>query len=291
MEQQQFEFEGNPSEELEEGGLEPEALAAVEAVARAKGWVPKEKYNKAPETWVDADTFLKRGENMATNLKKEVDTLRLRLRESEEVSRQFIEFQKEQAVEKERQYNEQIKELTRQLSTANREGDFEIADVLEGKIEALKEVKAKTPVASAVNPSSQQGAALTPEMQALEAETLKDWIEDNPWVKDPNMEVLATAMAKKMREEGETATMRTFLDKVGERMKQTFPRRLSTSGKRQEDATSGGGSSSGSGRSGKSVSANQLSSEDRALMNKFIKQGLTTEQEFLKNFAKSNGGV
>ena len=47
---------GDSTEELEE------QQRLEEQAARARGWKPKDKYTKDPATFVDARTFLRRGE-------------------------------------------------------------------------------------------------------------------------------------------------------------------------------------------------------------------------------------
>ncbi len=268
-----------------EGDRDEESERAIEMLARAQGWVPKERYNKDPGTWVDAATFVKRGESIASDLRGKIDALQLQLAEQQKAAQDFAAFQKKQFEEKSQLYEAQIKELKRGYRSALREGDDDAADYIESQIEGLQAAQQE-----AISQSKGTAPAGTPQatsgqrpLGTLEATVLSEWEADNQWIKDPQMQQLAQEMGIMMRQKGETAVLREFLDKLTSNMKATFPKRF----KAMETPKGDSMGSSGRGTSStKTVRRQDLSKEDLALMQRFIRQGLTTEEEFLKSMAR-----
>ena len=74
--------------------------------AQQEGWRPKEEWQGNPEQWVDAKTFVERGEKIAGILKKKVDSLEQRLSAAEVANRKFGEYHKK-TIQKERESAEQ----------------------------------------------------------------------------------------------------------------------------------------------------------------------------------------
>lgn len=272
------------------GGAEDnrQQTSAAESEAGRKGWVPKDQYKKDPATWVDAKTFLERGDRFVGNLQREVDALKQKLSDFEGTKAQFIKFSNEQLELKDRQLNEAITALRVQKSQATADGEHQTAIEIEDRIDLLKDQKKELKAAPA-----EVAAERKPGPDPADP-VLLEWIEDgNQWFKDdPKLMAYAVAMGETMIKEGETVRGRRFLDKVAARMAEEFPRRFAkqdnASGNRQSAGESG--SQAPGNRSGANGGRTErdLPPEDLALMKQFIADGYTTKEKFLKSYWERN---
>jgi hypothetical protein len=192
------------------------------------GWAPKEEFRGDPDKWIDAETFVKRGEEFmpilkASNrkLQAELAEVKGQLTKTNELltaSAESIEALKEfnsAAVRKEAK--EKVKELKEALVEAKKEGDVEqeveIAEQLQEQRAAIKKAEAapkpKTP------PPDDYTA--NPEWKA--------WVSENAWWgTDKRRTSLALGIADELKAKPENAGLvgKAFLDKVSEEVEATF---------------------------------------------------------------------
>lgn len=261
-----------------------------EARAIRQGWVPRERFTGDPKKWVDAKTFVERGDRFVHNLKQEVDDLRKQLSDFQGTKAAFVKFHEETIARKEAEFKEAIAALRVQRSEAQQNGDHEAVVQIEDRIDLLKDQQSelkKPAIADAPAPAPKQGLD-------MENPVLVEWIEDeNQWFRDePKLRDYAIAIGEQLISNGETVRGRPFLDKVTEIMRRDFPRRF----KQQSGTTANlAGAAAGSGNGGgssKPASAGSahgkterdLPPEDRALMAQFIREGWTTKEKFLSSY-------
>lgn len=191
-----------------------------EAQAKELGWVPKEQFKGDESRWVDAETFVKRGEEVMPILKannkrlhQQVDTLSAQLSEARtaiQESQQAIATLRETQTEMTKAAVARSKaEIRGQLRAAREANDMQLVADLEDQLEdirdAEREVKTKT-AAPAPKPNPQQ-PQLDPEFIA--------WQRDNPWFgTDTRRTALAVAEAKELRQSGDQTIGRAFYDKA-----------------------------------------------------------------------------
>lgn len=257
--------------------------AATEALARRRGWLPKEEFTGDESKWVDANTFVERGDNFTKNLKSELKQVRAELAAFKGTAEAFKAFHKEAMEGKQRELDAALKQLKTQHREAIRDGDDNAADALEGRMDVLNTERAKikkeleNPPAA---PSAQAAAGKTPELAA--------WIEegDNHWFEtDIPMQKYALALAEELVKNGETLRGRAFLDKVAEQVRADFPHKFKNPNRARAGAAESG---SGAVKTKPGRTAADLPEEDRALMKQFIKEGWTTEEKFLKDYRWDN---
>ena len=263
-----------------------EADEAAIASAGAKGWVPKNLYKGEASKWVDAKTFLERGERFTVNLQREVSELRTKLESFEGTKAAFTKFHEETVAKKEEEIKDTISALRVQRSKATREGEDELAVELEDQIELLrgqqKELQA---------PVTTEKDKQAPPDASVPNPVMDEWIDDgNQWFKtDSQLRDYAIAIGDALYNNGETLRGRKFLDKVREQVESDFPRKF-----RALAAVQGGGASlvegagGGGGGSGGSKTERDLPQEDRDLMRQFIKEGWTTKEKFLASYFSTN---
>src|SRR5260370_13868990 len=63
-----------------------------ESEASRQGWVPRDKYRGDAAKWVDAKTFVERGERFASHLQREVASLKQKLEDFEGTKAAFVKF-------------------------------------------------------------------------------------------------------------------------------------------------------------------------------------------------------
>lgn len=135
-----------------------------EAEASKMGWVPQEKFRGDPQRWVDAKTFVARGEEVLPIVKAQLRETRAEL---DEVKKAAVEWQKLNEAATERQVGEwkaKYEEAIRTKKEAIAEGDgdkFTAAEATQRELEATRP-QPKT-----------EAKQVDPEF--------KSWLDENPW--------------------------------------------------------------------------------------------------------------
>ena len=224
----------------------------IEVKAKDMGWAPKEEFRGDPEKWIDAETYVRRGEELMPILKAnsrrtneklqsvetELKTTKDLLKEATESIEALKEF-RSSLTKKEAQ--EKAKELTTAIVEAKREGDHEkeveLTEALHEHKAAIKEAEKPPEAKSAEKP---EDPTLNPDWQAWVAEN--DW-----WGKDRRRTALAMGIADELKADSTNKlTGKAFLDKVTEEVELTVGGGLRTAPNKVE----GGGRGSRNGAKG-----------------------------------------
>ena len=209
------EQEGEVLEKVESAAT-PERQKEAEAI----GWIPPARYKGDPETYVDAEEFIKRGETVLPIIKEtnkrlrgEIDTLRgenakivAALQKAETA---IADIEERHTVATQKAVDKAKAEVKTQLAAASEAGDHEgVAELTEqmvklnatdGAAAEKKEVKRAPPAAPVI----------PPEVIA--------WNERNKWFgTDVAKTDLALGVARELHAKGETARGEDFFNKVGE---------------------------------------------------------------------------
>ena len=197
----------------------------IEVKAKDLGWAPKEDFRGDPEKWIEAETYVRRGEELMPLLKattrkqsEKISVLEGKLNETTTLlaaATESIEALKETtskaALDKVREQRVELKEA---LTNARSEGDIdkelEIQERLQETTEAIK--VAEKPVVKRVEPPPDPtDFTKTPEW--------KEWVEANPWFgSDKRRTALSLGIADDLRSSGEKAVGKAFFDKVTEEL-------------------------------------------------------------------------
>lgn len=276
-------------------------LADFEEQASRKGWVPKDKFTGPADKWVDAKTFVQRGERFTKNLVREVEQLKAQIAQFEGTRKAFVKFHEETIAAKDKELKETIRQLKVQRSAAIREGDDDTSVDLEERIEAVEQQRKEIKALPAETPEGEESADGKPEAKGPDANdpVLKEWIEDgNAWFdKDETLRAYAVEVGNALIKEGTKVRGRPFLDLVAAKMRENFPRKF-----KQYDAEAAAGNgeppagrrgtaegSDDSSTGAKSGAVNgkterDLPAEDLKLMRQFIKEGWMTKEKFLASY-------
>ena len=232
----------------------------VEAQALAMGWKPQDQFKGPADKWVDAETYVRRGEEVLPIVRNEnrklltqVETLNQTiaqlqqgLAERETAMNEFREFQTEFLQQR---LKEQRAQIMGQIREAREAGDdsrlAELEDQLDENREAQRGVK-KPVAAPAPAPAANQPPQLTAEQQAA----YQEWASRNPWHNGTDEEAVAkqgAAFLFGQEAARQRLTGKAFYDHVDAKMAKAFPAASPGPGK-VEDGRPSGGSGNSNGR-------------------------------------------
>ena len=231
----------------------------IEAKAKDLGWAPKEEFRGDPEKWIDAETYVRRGEELMPLLKatsrkqsEKISVLEGKLSETTTMlaaATEAIEALKETtskaALDKVREQRVELKEaLTIARSDGDIDKELEIQEKLQETTEALK--VAEKPKKIEPIPPDPNDFTKTPEW--------KEWVAANPWFgTDKRKTALSLGIADDLRSNGEKAVGRAFFEKVTEELNTMLgvksPRDNVSKVEGDSRSSAGGGGGNGSRKS------------------------------------------
>jgi hypothetical protein len=201
--------------------------APAEERAAQMGWKPKDQFKGPEDRWVDAETYIKRGEDiepiLRANNKKLLD--KVTALEADVTNSKALLAASSEAIEELKKFNTeaaraaaktQQQEIIAGIRAARESGDVEAETRL---IDQLTDSKAALKVAEATKKVEPKAAdapqPLTPEV--------KEWLKENPWFgNDKRKTALAFGIAEEMRAAGEKPNTLEFYQKVGVEVEKTL---------------------------------------------------------------------
>lgn len=184
--------------------------------AMAMGWTPKTQFKGDPEKWVDAETFVKRGEEFLPFLKANNRRLEQAL-DKANTKLAGLEKAVERSIEHisradQRAYARARAELEAELEQAASNGDAASVKAITKDIVDLEKE-----VSGAGKPEKGADPEIPAEMQA--------WMDDNPWYgKDKALTAACQAIANDVFDEGYTG--KAQLAEVDKRLRAEFPHKF-----------------------------------------------------------------
>jgi hypothetical protein len=187
-----------------------------ESEARDLGWLPKEEFKGDPTRWTDAETFVKKGDEVMPLIKAQNKRLK---REIDDLKKQFRQASSHFGKAEERAYTRALADLTARQEEAVKEGDLDAHRAISKEIGEL----------SKDMPGGKPNQATAEEAR----EAWDDWREKNEWydranlASAPEIDVNARLYADRMTEKhiAKTETMPPveFFAYIGELVKEKYP--------------------------------------------------------------------
>lgn len=233
--------------------------------AMTQGWVPKDQYTGSAK-WRDADEFLERGEffSKIEQLNKRNQSLEVAINETKSHLKKV----------RETEYKKALETLRHDKRAALNEGDLVKADEIDEKIQETREEQRQE---LAQVEQVQQPAAPAPQFVA--------WVNRNAWYQnDRVMKAAADTIADEIVADGERNPTRV-LEEVEKRIKKEFPHKFVNPNRAKAGSVEG---TSGASR-GKSDSSFQLTPEETQVMNKLVRHGVMTKEEYITDIKASRG--
>lgn len=200
--------------------LTPEQLQE-EQEAKNIGWAPKDQYKGDPDKWVDAHTFIERGQHLMPILRKNNEKLQsdishvraenAKLQDLVRASQESIEaLQEFNNEETKRQVEKAKREVLAGIKAARKEGDVDTEVDLTAELADLNAAAAEAknkPAKEKPNGEDKNAGTVHPDFKA--------WAAENPWYGvDPIKTHLSLGIAEQMRLSGDTRLGRPFMDDV-----------------------------------------------------------------------------
>lgn len=181
--------------------------------ARKMGHVSKDKFKGDPSLWVDAKTFVERGENYVPILKSQLKRQQEQMAELQKALKDLSEYHSKTA---QREYEKAYKELKAQQLQAVANADHAAFVEIDQQIVDLAE-------------SANEAANAIPKVKDEPEQKQPDpdfivWSKDNSWYgKDAEMSEFADSIAPYVTRKNPNASYGEVLDLIKERVKKEFP--------------------------------------------------------------------
>ena len=266
----------------------------VEDKARTMGWLPEEDFRGDKKNWVDAETYVKRGEEFVPFLKannrklesklSEVTSEVTSLKETLAQATETIEALKEFNSERNRENAEVLrKQILKEISEAREAGDVEkeetLRDTLAETREAIKEAKVTPKEKEEVKPANPEDS---PEWKA--------WLGDNDWFNtDRTMRAVAAQIASDNLNNAEFVKMKPkerwdwVRDQARKELKRDVPKKVISD-------VEGGGNRGSESNGGKNFSDLPKEAKDACdrWAEKLVKKGgaWETKEAYRKHYAE-----
>lgn len=236
---------------------------AVEVKAMDEGWVPQDQWEGDPDLWRPAKEFVDRGE-----LFKKIDDQN---RTVKELKRALDDMKKHHSQVRETEYAKALTALKEQKQTALEDGNAAQVIKLDDQIDLVKDeqkaLKAEPAVSAETSPSPE----------------FTNWTNRNKWYDTSQpMRAYADALGRELAYGGMEPSK--VLAEVERQVKQEFPNKF-TNPNRDKPGVVEGSSSKG----GKANESFALSDEERRVMQRFVRSGVMTEAEYIKDLKSVRG--
>lgn len=254
--------EEKPAEEAEVEESRAEEKDDAEEKARAQGWRPKEEWRGPDDKWVDAKTFVERGEKIAPIQAERIEALTRELAETKKTIAGFADWRSK--VEKDA-YERAMRDIKARQREAVRTMDEEAFEKAEKDAEALtKKVEEK------------------PKADDIPAE-VKAFAERNPWyTADAALNLEAQAIHMQIGQDKPGLSLADNLAEVEKEIKRRHPRKFGIEPRREAPHVEGAGGSKPRNGGGKSYS--DLPADAKAACDLFVRQKVMTKEQYVKDF-------
>lgn len=271
------------SEELEvqqvesvENDVEVSQPSEAEVKARRLGWVPKEEFKGNEDQWRDADTFLQRGEEIHGYLKADLDrlhqTLSQRDKEIAEIRQTMDDFRKFHNETEARAYRRAIEELKQLKVNAIEEGNGAKVVEIDEQLSMLKEAQQKP----APNKQPQSNEQVNREYM--------EWVAANRWyAEDRELQELADDFGDIVKKNNPNLVGRAFLEEVTKKVRKAAPEKFENPSRNQSTVGSSSDNRPAGGKRKRSY--NDLPAEAKQACDRFVKQGLMSQEQYVKEYA------
>ena len=244
-------------------------ISETEISARAMGWRPQDEFRGDPEKWVDADTFVARGEQVMPLLKAQNKKLR---QEMDELRSTLDEF-KNHTARAQKAEIEQILTTIRQLKAeAVARGDGEALVQLEDQ-----QARALSKALELENPQKKQAQ---PRISQEDQQIAASWQARNQWYgKDSELTRATDVLGASLVNINPDIDKVELFQQIDQIIRRQYPHKF--------QRKNAGASPVDNGRPaarGGSKSYNALPADAKAACDRMVKQGVLTREEYVKYY-------
>lgn len=263
--------------EVNEKTAEDEKKEA-EMQAKVLGWKPKDKYSGNPDNWRGAEEFLQHGRDTLPILRENNKRLLSEVQELKQTFKDFSEHHRTSIKKTEQKaYDRAMHDLSEKQRAAVSEQDVETFDKLEKEKEKIVEA-AKEDLVQDAKPDT---------TRKPDPEFVK-WQKDNSWyegdsIKELRMTSRANEIAAVLQSKGRPFD--AILATVREAIKDEYPDHFTNQRAKGDAAVNASTRSAGKSNGGKKGRTfNDLPADAQEACSRWVKDGLMTEAEYLKEY-------
>jgi len=248
----------------------------IQERASRMGWVDKDAFRGDPEKWIDAEAFIKRGDEELPILRernKALDAKYQKLaRDFEEVRDTLKQFAEHHKNVSKREYEKAKAELQRQEKEAVSLADTKKFDAIQLEKAELEKLKPEDTNGT----PTQSKAGSKEDYKCFEA-----WKKDAPWwEKDRAMTAYAKDVANELeRNSPHLVATDEFYAEVTKAVKEEFPHKFENPKRKEAGLVHDGSDETSSGSGKKKKTYNDLPADAKAYCDKFLKQGLFKDKQ------------
>lgn len=249
-------------QEVTQEVVEP-TYSEVEVQAMSMGWKPKEQFEGDDSTWIDAKEFVGR--------KSLFDKIDAQSREIKDLRKTMIDFRSHYEKVRETEYKRAVSDLKAQRKEALKEEDVQTVLQIDDQLEELEQKKEDfVPQKTATQQVSPQ---------------FTTWVAENQWYQtDAEMARIADGIGFGYMQQYPGSSEEAVFSHVNKRMKEIFPEKFG--GKKMVPTVDGGGNRQ---TTGKTSGVFKLPTEAEEMMNRFVKAGVMTREEYIKDYKTQHG--
>ncbi len=238
----------------------------IEQEAMQHGWKPQDQYDGDPAKWRSAELFME--------LKPFYEKIESQSRQIKQNQKQFAQIAKDMATIRQQSYNKAVEDLKNQKRSAMKEGDFERASLIDDQIDTFRQ---QQEIAERQHAQAQQ------EIQFQQPNTpppaFVEWKARNTWYeRDEDLKDWADARGIRMAQAGTPPD--EVLRVIESEVKRKFPQKFENPNKTPPAPIQG------QGKTPAKSAKNNMTSEERRIMERIIDSGVMTEEEYLKQFSE-----
>ncbi len=254
---------------IEEADAGQVAEPSMEDRARDMGWRPKEEFKGDESRWVDADTFVKKGEEILPIIKanaKKTEAERDALKtEMATLKKDVAEFRKYHTQTEKRAYERAIRDLEERQAEAVEANDLKSVREITKEIASLSQD---------VRTDDTGDVYATPD----HAKAVSSWKSENLWFgSDAAMTGAANAIATELERQGVKGADQ--LVEVAKRIRAEFPHKFENERRKAPAAVEG---ATPPRKAGKTWA--DLPPEARSTADRWVKSGLVTKETYLRDY-------
>lgn len=256
----------NQNQDTDIGESKPE-LSEVEKKAAEQGWRPKEEWDGEPEQWRSATEFLDRGEFI-----QRISSQSGEIKELRKALNYLVDHHKKV---KETEFDRALEHLKTMKKEALQEGD---PDKVVEVDEAISEIKEKAKEAKAVSNRP---------MASQPSQNFVQFVKENGWyTTDQEMRQFADEIGVGYFNRNPGTQELDLYGYVLKRVKQTFPDKFKE--KSKSPSVEGSPSTGGTSKGGYEKDY-ALTEDERRVMNTFVKQGIMSKADYIKELKRVKG--
>lgn len=244
-----------------------EVVSHDEELAREQGWVSEKEWQGDKSKWRPAKEFLDRGE-----LFGKIDTMG---RELKATKLALQSLQEHHTKVKEAEYTRAVNELKalqkQHLEAGNSDGYLDTTEL-------LTDMKAEQKAREVVQ-------QITPPQQPTDPR-FTAWVKANPWYgQNSDMRDFADTIGLKHFQAFPDKDPEEVLKYVSSQMKRAYPEAFGNANREKPTAVQSGSNTTGA--TGKQF---EMTADERKVMNTFVRQGVMSQEDYIKELKLTRGG-